>query len=268
MLLGAAVVLIGVAAGAYLAGKKAGHVAPPSFQQLTFRRGQIGSARFAPDGQTILYSAGWDGRPIEIFLTRSRAPSRARSVSPAPRCSRSPIRRDGGLAQPPRFDPVYAERHARPDRMTGGGAPREILEDVQWADWSPDGQSLAVVRDLGGKVRLEYPIGKVLYETAGWISHPRVSPEGDVVAFLDHPFRETTGARWRRRPLGKEGDVSKFFATRRGSAGRRTARKSGSPPRRRIQPRAPRRDAVRRRACAGPGDRGLIVEDSRRTAGC
>ena len=46
--------------------------------------------------------------------------------------------------------------------------------------------NLAVVRDVGGRNRLEYPIGKVLYETGGWISHPRISPKGDMVAFLDH----------------------------------------------------------------------------------
>ena len=70
-----------------------------------------------------------------------------------------------------------------------GGAPREVVEQVQWADWSPDGTNLAVVRDAGGKNRLEYPVGKVLYETGGWISHPRVSPKGDMVAFLDHPVQ-------------------------------------------------------------------------------
>ncbi len=70
-----------------------------------------------------------------------------------------------------------------------GGAAREVLEDVQWADWSPDGNSLAVVRDAGGRNRLEYPIGKVLYETGGWVSHPRISPGGDRVAFLDHPVQ-------------------------------------------------------------------------------
>ena len=68
-----------------------------------------------------------------------------------------------------------------------GGAPRDVLEQVQWADWGPDGSNLAVVRDFGGKNRLEYPIGKPLYDTGGWISHPRVSPKGDLIAFLDHP---------------------------------------------------------------------------------
>jgi hypothetical protein len=70
-----------------------------------------------------------------------------------------------------------------------GGAPREVLEQVQWADWSADGTSLAVVRDLGGRNRLEYPIGKPLYESGGWIGHPRVSPKGDLIAFIDHPVQ-------------------------------------------------------------------------------
>ena len=70
--------------------------------------------------------------------------------------------------------------------IAGGVAPREILEDVQWADWSPDGKEMALVRDVGGRVRLEYPVGKSIFETAGWISHPRISPRGDEVAFCNH----------------------------------------------------------------------------------
>lgn len=68
-----------------------------------------------------------------------------------------------------------------------GGAPREVLEQVQWADWAPDGRSLAIVRDLDGRNRLEFPVGKPLYKTGGWIGHPRISPSGDKIAFLDHP---------------------------------------------------------------------------------
>jgi eukaryotic-like serine/threonine-protein kinase len=68
-----------------------------------------------------------------------------------------------------------------------GGAPREILEDVEWADWSEDGANLAVVRFKGGYRSLEFPVGRVLYSTAGWISHPRISRDGKWVAFLDHP---------------------------------------------------------------------------------
>src|SRR5205085_10019507 len=66
--------------------------------------------------------------------------------------------------------------------------PRLLLEDVEAADWAPDGRSLAVVRTVDGRCRLEYPVGKVLYDTVGWISHPRVDARGESIAFLDHPF--------------------------------------------------------------------------------
>ena len=63
-----------------------------------------------------------------------------------------------------------------------GGAPRELLENVSLADWSPDGRDLAVVHKVGGKDRLEFPIGKVLYETGEEIASVRFSPRGDRLA--------------------------------------------------------------------------------------
>ena len=69
-----------------------------------------------------------------------------------------------------------------------GGSPRDVADGVQEADWSPDGTSLMIVRDMGGKSRIEYPMGKILYETSGHISYARLSPKGDRIAFLDHPF--------------------------------------------------------------------------------
>src|SRR5262249_45477991 len=71
-------------------------------------------------------------------------------------------------------------------------APRDILENALEADWSPDGSALAVTRYVEGRTRLEYPAGKVLYETSGYISSPRVSPAGDRVAFLDHQIQGDT----------------------------------------------------------------------------
>ena len=167
--------------------KKAGDRPPPSFRQLTFRRGQILAARFAPDGQTVMYSAAWDGKPMEIFVGRPESPESrpfglggaevlaiSKSGEMAVSLNRSlagAFRRTGTLAQ----------------LSVAGGAPREVLKEIEWADWAPDGKNLAIVRAIPGKLRLEYPVGKVLYETSGWVSHPRVSPDGDLVAFLDHP---------------------------------------------------------------------------------
>ena len=112
-----------------------------------------------------------------------------------------------------------------------GGAPREVLENVEWADWSPDGSQLAIVRDVGGRDRLEYPIGKVLYETGGWISHPRISRKGDSIAFLDHPVQgipspefPSSILRARRQPL-----PSLTEAEPSASPGRLMAMRSGSP---------------------------------------
>ena len=162
---------------------------PPQYRQLTFRRGSIRSARFGPDGHTILYSAAWQGNPVEVFTTRPEAPdSRAVGLS---RSELLAVSSTGEMAVALSNNPVgtWVNVGTLARAPLVGGAPREILDNVQAADWGPDGESIAVVRDLGGRNRLEYPVGKVLYETGGWISHPRVSAKGDQVAFLDHPIQ-------------------------------------------------------------------------------
>jgi Tol biopolymer transport system component len=178
---------------AYLAGRKAGDVPPPSFRQLTFRRGEIMSARFAPDGTTVVYSAAWDGLPAEIFVGRLESPeSRPFGLAHAEVLA---ISKSGEIA-------ASLNRHSSGGfRRSGtlarvsvaGGAARDVLEEVEWADWAPDSKDLAVVRADRGRMRLEYPIGKMLYETTGWIGNPRVSPAGDRVAFIDHPSLSDDG---------------------------------------------------------------------------
>ena len=67
-----------------------------------------------------------------------------------------------------------------------GGAPREVLNEVYDADISPDGEQFAVVVQDGDQQVLQYPIGKELYRSRGWIGQPRISPDGKRVAFVDH----------------------------------------------------------------------------------
>jgi len=164
-------------------------VEPPLYRQLTFRRGSIRSARFAPDGQTILYSAAWQGGPIDVFTARPEAPE-ARSMG-LPRTQLLSVSSASEMAVLLNSKALgtWVSMGTLARAPLVGGAPREVLEQVQWADWSADGNTIAVVRDFGGRNRLEFPTGKPLYETGGWIGHPRVSPKGDQVAFIDHPVQ-------------------------------------------------------------------------------
>jgi Tol biopolymer transport system component len=176
---------VGVLAGKILFSK--GPVPPPVYRQLTFRRGSIRSARFAPDGQTILYSAAWQGNPLDVFTARPEAPeSRSMGLGHTQLMSISSTAEMAVLLNS-KATGAWVSMGTLARAPLSGGAPREVLEQVQWADWAPDGVSLAVVRDLNGRNRLEFPIGKSLYESGGWIGNPRVSPKGDRIAFADHP---------------------------------------------------------------------------------
>ncbi|MGA7301703.1 MAG: protein kinase, partial [Candidatus Sulfotelmatobacter sp.] len=187
-----AIALLLAAAAGLFAGKMFFASAPPEppiYRQLTFRRGSIRSARFAPDGQTILYSAAWQGNPVDVFTARPEAPeSRSMGLSRTQLMSISPSSEMAVLLHSKAIG-AWVSMGTLARAPLSGGAPREMLEQVQWADWSPDGTNLAVVRDMGGRNRLELPIGKPLYQTGGWIGHPRVSPKGDLIAFADHPLQ-------------------------------------------------------------------------------
>ncbi|MFZ0814593.1 MAG: protein kinase [Candidatus Sulfotelmatobacter sp.] len=190
--LAAGIIAVALIAGAYAFGKREGQassISPPTYHQLTFRGGTIRMARFAPDGKNIVYSAAWEGNPFELLITRPDSPeSRPFGLSKAEVLSISAEGEMAVLLNSHNIDP-YINVGTLGRVPLGGGAPREVLENVQWADWSPDGQNFAVVREFGGLSRIEYPIGKVLYQTGGWLSHARVSPKGDMVAFIEHPVR-------------------------------------------------------------------------------
>ncbi len=215
----AALALAGMAATFFL-GRGTVKLEPPSFKQLTFRRGTIYAARFAPDGQTVIYSAGWDGKPMEIFVGRPESPeSRPFGLEGAEVLSISKtgdmavsLKRQGGGAF--RRNGTLAQLS-----VAGGAAPREILKEIEWADWGPDGKSLAVARGVPRGMRIEYPIGKVLYETSGWVSHVRVSPDGNLVAFVDHPTPNDDGGSIATVDrAGKRENLSTPFASAQGLA--------------------------------------------------
>src|SRR5580700_961921 len=184
-----AVVICGILVGTgVFFGHRTARWQPPDFQRLTVRRGTVYSARFAPDGHSVIYAASWDGVPTEIFSTDPKI-SGTRSLG-LPDTQLLAISSSGEMAvlQPVNDIFLLTGRGTLGQLPHSGGAPRQLAENIDWADWSSDGAALAAVRNVNGKQRLEFPLGHVLYETAGWISHPRISPNRDQVAFLDHPI--------------------------------------------------------------------------------
>jgi eukaryotic-like serine/threonine-protein kinase len=155
-----------------------------TFQRVTFRRGYIDNGRFANGGRTIVYSAAWDGNPFRVYSTQAENPeSRDLGIANAHLLSVS-ASGEMALALTPDLSftaPVGTLARA----PISGGSPREVTEDITAADWTSDGQRIAVVRAKGGFQQLEFPIGNVLYQTAGGIASPRISPNGDLIAFLE-----------------------------------------------------------------------------------
>src|SRR5580700_1587715 len=190
MLAGLALLIAGLATGAWL--RPTAPELHPKLHRITFRRGTIWGARFTPDGN-LVYGAAWDGLPSELFASEGGS-TESRSLG-MPGTSILSISGTGELAVDSDLELSGFEPSGMLGRTPiGGGAPREIAAGVEYADWSPDGSALAIVRPVAGKIRLEYPIGKVLYETAGWVSHPRISHDGKLIAFIDHPYeRDDSG---------------------------------------------------------------------------
>ena len=167
---------------------RSGASAPPAeYQQITFRTGSIGNARFTPDG-SVVYGATWEGGENQLYLARTDdTGSRELGLKNAELLS---ISKSGELAI--RLNTVFYPGYARAGTLArvplGGGTPREVLENVQDADWAPSGEGMAVVRFVPENQHwhLEYPIGKVLFDSINWISHPKISPDGKRIAFSDH----------------------------------------------------------------------------------
>jgi Tol biopolymer transport system component len=182
--LGLAFVMLGL--GWWL-GRAGGRAPLAEYQQITFRTGSIGNARFTPDG-SIVYSASWEGGESQLYMARADNPgARELGLKDTELLS---ISKSGELAV--RLNSAFFGGYARTGTLArvplSGGTPREVLNNVQDADWAANGENMAVVRYVPGNNHwhLEYPIGKVLFESINWISHPKISPDGKSVAFADH----------------------------------------------------------------------------------
>jgi len=160
---------------------------PPTYRRLTFEAGTIYAARFAADGQSVVYSAAWDDKPVRLFSTVAHSNlSQPLELSDANLLAISPGNELALVLGGTRTGQLETINGMLADAPLAGGSPREVLPDVRWADWDSAGK-LAVVHYAEGHGRLEYPIGNVLYQSGGWISNIRFSPSGDSIAFMDHP---------------------------------------------------------------------------------
>jgi serine/threonine protein kinase len=194
----------------------------PSFERLTYREGNIRVARFLPDGESVVYGAALERLPLEILWYLPGSPE-SRSIGPAG-SDLFGVSPTGELAVSlrTRYLGGFITTGMLGRMPMGGGAARELLDDVREADWDPEGRQLTVVREVRGMVRLEYPIGRVLYETTGWISHARVSPAGEHIAFLNHPLRgDDLGHVMIVDRTGTTRALTKDFASTRGLAWKR-----------------------------------------------
>jgi serine/threonine protein kinase/dipeptidyl aminopeptidase/acylaminoacyl peptidase len=217
----ASIVALVALAGTWWIGRLARSPEPVKFERLTFRRGVIQSARFTPDGRTIVYSASWDGQPLDLFSiqignlesrplgfasTGLLAIAATGEMAVSTNCRIAPFNSVGTLGQMP----------------LAGGAPREILENVLFADWTLDGRRLAITvgQDKGRPGRLEFPIGHVLVEAkgTGWPGDPRISPAGDLIAFADHYYRGDDGSIAVVDLQGRKKTLTRTFDTLQGLA--------------------------------------------------
>src|SRR5712692_9382865 len=168
--------------GWYLANRIGSERPEVTFHRMTFRRGEVRGARFGSDGDTVVYSAAWDGQPSEIFVTNRHSPE-ARPVAMA----------DAELLSVSKSSELAILM--RKDRLSGlgtlarvpvaGGTPREVADQVLQADFMPDATNLAIIRMNEGKYRIESPIGTIRYETPHQLRDIRVSPDGNRIAFLE-----------------------------------------------------------------------------------
>lgn len=162
----------------------------PDFTVITARRGTVTNARFTGGSDaTGVYSAAWDGGPVRVYPVTPGSPiSQPMNIGDADLLS---VASTGDIAvslnrrYPLGWEAIGTLAIVQP----GGAAPRQVLENVLAADFAPDGRTLAVAHEVDGVVRLEYPLGTVLYTSTGWISDIHVNRDGERVLIADHPVR-------------------------------------------------------------------------------
>jgi len=168
---------------------------PQDSHQITNRDGFISGARFRPNGKGIVFSAGFEGRPLELFFADDVQGSATRPAGIQSAAIKS-VSSSGKIAVLLNFELNWSDGWQGTLAMlpAEGGKPEIVMEGVDEAAFAPDGNRFAIVRTVGGEQQLEYPVGQVLYKSSGWMSFPRFSPKGDKIAFFEHPIGDNGGS--------------------------------------------------------------------------
>ena len=188
LIMGGLVVVAGVA-GAFLLGRRAGGEGEPrmTVQPRTYRALTIFNARYAANAESFVFSGAVNGNTPALYVVSKAFPEPRKISDSATHLLAVSSKDELAVLVKARYLHHRVFSGTLAQMPMAGGAAREIATDVHEADWSPDGTLLAIAREVGGKDRLEYPIGTVLYETSGYLSEIRVAPDGQRIAFNEHP---------------------------------------------------------------------------------
>jgi Tol biopolymer transport system component len=209
---------LALAGGMWLLGRRSVTKVPPKFERLTYQQGYLSSARFAKDGQTVVYSAKWGSSPLQIYTVRMEFPQSTKVDLPS--ATLLSLSQSGELQIG--VEPIYHTNFLSGtlgQALISGGTPRVQETGVIAADYAPDGKASALTRLANQKVQLEFPAGKTIYTTSGYLDYVRVSPNGKVVAFVEHPvFDDDRGWVAIVDEAGNHKQLSKEFSTAQGLA--------------------------------------------------
>lgn len=215
-------------AAALLAGRwSVRQSSPPKFTRLTYEKGYTSNARFAKDGETVVYSAQWNGDPMQVMTVRTEFPQSTKVDLPS--AALLAVSSTGDLQL---LTDLFLHSNSgnflngtMAQAQMAGGSARALAKEVIAADYSPDGKALAVSRHANGKVQLEFPAGKMIYQTSGYVDYIRVSPIDNTVAFLEHPvYGDDRGWVSIVDPAGNHRRLTKEFDATQGLAWSRTGK--------------------------------------------
>src|SRR5215813_12170032 len=208
--LGAITLLAGLIGGWWLSGHLPRNTAALTanaethFQRVTFRNGLITAARFAKTQPLLVFSGVFEGDPVQVFTGSVGSPN-TRPVTP-PFSFLFGISSSDELALGSISSPLTKETGNILSKVSlFGGAPRQTLEKVLWADYTPDGKELMVIRRDGDRSTVELPPGQVLLESSDYLTRARISPSGEYIAFERHPV--TSDDRGRVEVIDRKGHL-------------------------------------------------------------